>query len=694
MKKNSLFFGLIVVLFVSSMMTGLLRATVPEWERDALIALYNSTGGDDWTDNSGWKKSPLHSDGFAMPGTENDWYGVEVSGGHVSVINLTDNQLSGSIPAELGDLGSLFLLYLNKNPSLGGSIPGELGKLGKLTTLALEQCQLSGGIPSQLGNLTKLEWLFLYSNMLTGEIPSSLANLTNLTPNVTNIEYNGLYTYDSTLRAFLDSQNPGWEDNQTTAPSYLSTTTLSNSSIRVAWTPIGYSGNDGGYKVYYGTMSGGPWTYAGMTAAKTASSYDITGLSTGTTYYIAIKTQTDPHSYNQNTVLSAYSEETTGETSWLAEKDPPFGSFDTPIEGSTVSSSIPVTGWALDDSGVDHVKLYRENGSSLVYIGDAALVEGARPDVPLSYPDYPNNTRAGWGYMMLTNFLPNGGNGTYVLHAVATDFAGKSTTLGTKTITCDNANAVKPFGAIDTPSQGGTASGSGFINWGWVLTPQPNYIPTDGSTINVFVDGVKLGHPYYNIYRSDIATNFPGYANYDGAIGYFYLDTTAYENGVHTIHWTATDSGQNTDGIGSRYFTIRNAGNRSRATASSADLSGIPAETSKPLGVKRIYRRNSEREDIYPGDKGFVTIEIKELERVEIWLSTPQDDLKGCSGYMMAGGQLKPLPTGSTLDAARGVFCWHPGPGYFGEYQLVFINEMQNGKLERKNMKIIIQPKF
>jgi hypothetical protein len=46
------------------------------------------------------------------------------------------------------------------------------------------------------------------------------------------------------------------------------------------------------------------------------------------------------------------------------------------------------------------------------------------------------------------------------------------------------------FGAIDTPLQGGTASGSDFVNFGWVLTPLPNTIPKDGSTINVWVDGV------------------------------------------------------------------------------------------------------------------------------------------------------------------------------------------------------------
>jgi len=93
--------------------------------------------------------------------------------------------------------------------------------------------------------------------------------------------------------------------------------------------------------------------------------------------------------------------------------------------------------------------------------------------------------------------------------------------------------------------EGGSASGKNFVNWGWALTPRPNTIPIDGSTISVFVDGVNLGNPHYNIYRSDIATLFPGFANSDGAVGYFYIDTTTYKDGIHTIQWSARDDNGN-----------------------------------------------------------------------------------------------------------------------------------------------------
>ena len=67
---------------------------------------------------------------------------------------------------------------------------------------------------------------------------------------------------------------------------------------------------------------------------------------------------------------------------------PPFGLVETPVDNSAgVTGSIPVTGWALDDVQVLSVKVYRdavtgEPAGSLVYVGDATFVPGARPDSP------------------------------------------------------------------------------------------------------------------------------------------------------------------------------------------------------------------------------------------------------------------------------------------------------------------------
>ncbi|MCP4154821.1 MAG: hypothetical protein GY757_44275, partial [bacterium] len=111
------------------------------------------------------------------------------------------------------------------------------------------------------------------------------------------------------------------------------------------------------------------------------------------------------------------------------------------------------------------------------------------------------------------------------------------------------------------------ASGAAFRTAGWVLTPMPNKIPEDGSTIDVYVDGSRLGNAIYGLNRPDIAALFPGYANSDGALAYFDFDTNAFENGVHNIYWVVTDDAGNTEGIGSRYFSIRNSSSIQKTTA-------------------------------------------------------------------------------------------------------------------------------
>ena len=94
-------------------------ATIRAAEREALVALYNSTDGGNWTNNTGWLLSDDHC----------SWSGVDcLGGGRVTTVNLDSNNLTGSIPAELGNLTALFNLGLHGN-KLTGSIPAELGIL-------------------------------------------------------------------------------------------------------------------------------------------------------------------------------------------------------------------------------------------------------------------------------------------------------------------------------------------------------------------------------------------------------------------------------------------------------------------------------------------------------------------------------------------------------------------------------------
>lgn len=164
-------------------------------ERNALIALYKATDGDNWTNNTNWcTDKPL-----------NEWYGISVDEkSRVIYISLIANNLNGVLPVDLEKLSKLKSLRMDHNLELSGpipkelgnlnnleslsfyvggltdSIPKELGNLSKLRTLNLFRNKLSGSIPTELGNLTCLEFLDLSDNELTGSIPSSLGNLSNL----------------------------------------------------------------------------------------------------------------------------------------------------------------------------------------------------------------------------------------------------------------------------------------------------------------------------------------------------------------------------------------------------------------------------------------------------------------------------------------------------------------------------------
>jgi hypothetical protein len=306
-----------------------------------------------------------------------------------------------------------------------------------------------------------------------------------------------------------------------------------------------------------------------------------------------------------------------------------------------------------------------EPAGMLINIGDAIFVEGARPDVEALNPKVPFNYRAGWGYQMLTNFLPNG-NGTFKLHAIAHNKAGIAFDLGTKTIVVDNAHATKPFGTIDTPGQGGSASGNAFVNFGWALCPNPNRIPVDGSTISVIIDGQPVGHPTYNQFRSDIASLFPGYLNSGGAVGFFYVDTTKLSNGVHTLSWNVFDNVGHGDGIGSRYFNVFNGASSS-------------AEPEQPIATTETRNRTATVRERFP-ENDPNPIEIDELALLEL-------PLDAVSGYQLVNGEHRPLPIGSSLR--RGVFYWQPGPGFLGEYSLVF--EHRDGT--ESQLRVKIRPK-
>jgi hypothetical protein len=394
----------------------------------------------------------------------------------------------------------------------------------------------------------------------------------------------------------------------------------------------------------------------------------------------------------------------------------PFGMLDLPAPGAHVSGAVAVGGWALDDLEVTRVRIYRDavgaEPAGLVLLGDAVFIPGARPDVQQAAPNVPRSDRAGFGFMILTNTLPNS-TPVFRISAVAEDAEGHSTLLGSSIIVVENASSQLPFGTIDTPTQGGTIAGSSYINFGWALTPRPAMISTDGSTIQVIIDGVPIGTADYNHFRPDVSNTFPGLANSSGPVGFRIFDTTALAEGLHTISWSVTDSRPATAGIGSRYFVVANSadtpssgGGSVTATETTAhishDMSNVASEVAMPLGAAPAPDLGRRAESLAldatveskDGSTRTRRLTLRPMERLEVPLDSLLDaNDQTCAatwaGYLVKDKVLMDLPVGASLDPA-GTFYWQTGPGFAGRFPLLFVRTDCRGEKQQAPVTVTI----
>ena len=124
-------------------------SSCPSSERDALIALYESTDGPNWTNSTNWLS-------FAPLG---EWHGVTTdTEGRVTRLSLSDNNMSGSLTGQLGNLVALETLDLSSNMGLAGPVPLAFIDLD-LNTLYLEGTQLcaplTSGFQAWLGGIPR-----------------------------------------------------------------------------------------------------------------------------------------------------------------------------------------------------------------------------------------------------------------------------------------------------------------------------------------------------------------------------------------------------------------------------------------------------------------------------------------------------------------------------------------------------------
>jgi putative Ig domain-containing protein len=141
--------------------------------------------------------------------------------------------------------------------------------------------------------------------------------------------------------------------------------------------------------------------------------------------------------------------------------------------------------------------------------------------------------------------------GTSVFVVRVTDSAQQSVTR-TLAITIRPADRIAPFGTLETPDSRATlnrtASGSG---WG---------LDNVGvTTVDILIDGQKIGEAIYGVSRPDIAIAWPTFPNAANAGFAFNFDTTKFSNGEHTLAVRLFDAAGNATVLGTRTIEFQNA---------------------------------------------------------------------------------------------------------------------------------------
>jgi hypothetical protein len=172
-----------------------------------------------------------------------------------------------------------------------------------------------------------------------------------------------------------------------------------------------------------------------------------------------------------------------------------------------------------------------------------------------------------------------------------------------------------------------------------------------------------------------------------------------------------TDNLGNTEGIGSRFFTVQN-GSSALTSAPAVERSTLPAGSNgEALGqsieavsevapeyssvqVRKVDSDDKTPEIVYPEWQGEIRVKTREAEQVELKLASQFDDSPAkYEGYVVVGGRTRPLPVGSSLDTKSGVFSWQPGPGFVGRYDFVFLRTSDWGIKTRIPVEIRIVPR-
>ena len=170
---------ILLVLLLVNIIDHVSCTSLSQIQYDSLKALYDSTSGSNWKSHcNNW----VFDNDLTKPCFSN-WIGITcscTSSCTITSLSISQCNLQGSIPTEIGDLSDLDNLILSGDKGLTGPIPTQLYSLNKLVELRLAYCAFTGKIATEVGNLVDLKILSFDSNKLSGMIPTQLCSLTKL----------------------------------------------------------------------------------------------------------------------------------------------------------------------------------------------------------------------------------------------------------------------------------------------------------------------------------------------------------------------------------------------------------------------------------------------------------------------------------------------------------------------------------
>jgi Leucine-rich repeat (LRR) protein len=95
-------------------------------------------------------------------------------------VGLSQNEFTGTIGEEIGDIQVDFASFYADGNLLEGGIPTTIGTLTNMQIFLLGENLLTGPLPSEVGNMQDLRILYVQQNSLSSTVPSELSSLGNL----------------------------------------------------------------------------------------------------------------------------------------------------------------------------------------------------------------------------------------------------------------------------------------------------------------------------------------------------------------------------------------------------------------------------------------------------------------------------------------------------------------------------------